>query len=234
MKCIVVGDIHSNWGHLNKLIDKKKPDYILQCGDFGWWPHMHGVAEKRRSGQPKAKPFNQFGIENHDTKVFWVSGNHENWDDLHCITDYTPLETQDGVTYCPFGTVLELQGKNILMVGGAESVDKEWRVEGQSWWRNEIISQEDMDNLPDCDIDVVISHTAPRNWVEAVNWGFTMKNSDPSTFALQLIFERYRPSQWFSGHFHHYLKTEIDDCVWTSLSCSGISCFGRWWEELKF
>ena len=153
-----------------------------------------------------------------DTKIFWIPGNHENWDDLNCITKDEPYETQDNVTYCPFGTVIEVNGLSILMCGGAESVDKEYRVEGVSWWRNEVITQEDMDNLPNCKIDIVISHTAPRNWIENVGWGWTNKQRDPSTFALQLVFEKYRPKKWFSGHFHKYSKCSIDGCEWVSLS----------------
>ena len=38
MKVLVVGDIHGDWGKLNSLLTVKRPDIVLQCGDFGWWP----------------------------------------------------------------------------------------------------------------------------------------------------------------------------------------------------
>jgi hypothetical protein len=223
---LIVGDIHGDWKYLNKLISKHHPYIILQCGDFGWWPHFHN----KTGLLPKKKKFNQFGIKNHDTKIFWIGGNHENWDDLSCITDYESIEIQDNITYCPFGTVIGLNGYSILMCGGAESTDREWRTEGIDWWRNEIISQEDMDNLPDCNIDIIISHTLPRNWIDNIGWKWTNRDRDPSSFALQLIFEKYKPKKWFAGHFHHYLNCKIDGCELTVLSMPGVH--DQWWVKL--
>ena len=50
----------------NNLINKKKPDIILVCGDFGWWPKFYPI--------DKLKP--------QDTKIYWCPGNHEDWWDL--------------------------------------------------------------------------------------------------------------------------------------------------------
>lgn len=37
---LVYGDLHGDWGALNRLISKKHPDIVLQCGDFGWFPRF--------------------------------------------------------------------------------------------------------------------------------------------------------------------------------------------------
>jgi len=221
---MVVGDLHGEWGELNTLINKRSPDIILQVGDFGWWSHFHG---KKGLGR-KGRIFDQFGIKPQDTKIFWIAGNHENWDDLNCITDDTPYEIQDNVTYCPFGTVIEIDGTNILMCGGAESTDKDGRTEGIDWWRSEIITQEEMDRLPDCRIDVVISHTIPRFFFESASWTwYHERYNDSSTYALQLIFTKYKPKKWYSGHFHHFHQQTINDCEWTSLSYP--RSLDQWW-----
>lgn len=225
MLTLMVGDIHGDWGSLNVLINKKSPDFIIQLGDFGWWPHFHN----KKGLLGKNKKFNQFGIKNKNTKIYWIPGNHENHSDLDCLTDYTPIEIQNGITYCPFGTVIELEGRKILCCGGAESIDKHLRTEGIDWWKNEIISQEDLDNLPDTDIDMIISHTAPRSFLKKAGW-FNEKFIDPSTFALDLILNRYKPKYWFSGHFHEYKKETIDYCEWTSLSMPNTG--DKWWKEL--
>ena len=227
MRVLVVGDLHSSWGALNTLINRKNPDVILQVGDFGWWPHFHG-----KTGLGKGI-FDQFGIKNHDTKIYWIGGNHENWNDLNCITDFTPIEIQDNITYCPFGTVLEIDGKTILCCGGAESIDKEHRTEGLSWWKNEVITQKEMDNLPDCDIDIVISHTIPRSFFDHAGWNWlNSRKNDPSTFALQLILTKYRPKKWFSGHFHTFFQKNIDGCKWTSLAMPALWEDEQWWINL--
>jgi len=231
MKTLIVGDIHGEWKHLNVLINRRKPDYILQLGDFGWWSHFHN----KTGLDSNNKRFNQFGIKNKHsngrTKIFWIPGNHENWDDLNCISQDEPVEIQNGITYCPFGTVLKLNNQNILCCGGAESTDKEYRTEGLDWWRSEIINQKEMDSLPDCKIDIVISHTIPRSFFKPAKWDwYTERVNDPSTFALQLILEKYKPQRWYSGHFHHFHKQKIKDCYWTGLSMAGIH--DTWWIEL--
>lgn len=234
---IICGDTHGNWANLNKLINQKKPKAIIIAGDYGWWPHFHGKfgLSKTLTGRPKK--FNQFGVKNKHsegvTKVFWIPGNHENWDDLKCITDYTPIEIQEDVTYCPFGTVLEIEGMNILCCGGAESIDKDYRIPGVSWWHEEVITQSDMDNLPECDIDIVVSHTVPRHFISlpSLDLANTVKLNDPSTMALQLIYHKYEPKRWYFGHFHRYMHTEYKGCEITGLSCESLG-IGRWWTKL--
>ena len=55
-------------------------------------------------------------------------------------------------------------------MGGAESHDKEWRV-GQEraggdkiWFAEERITEQDLRNLPDRQIDIIVSHAAPREF----------------------------------------------------------------------
>lgn len=38
MSIVVTGDIHGEFSKLNDLINKKRPELILCCGDFGYWP----------------------------------------------------------------------------------------------------------------------------------------------------------------------------------------------------
>jgi len=239
MKILVVGDTHAEWAPFNRLINRQRPDIVLQVGDYGWWPHCH---KKERLGR-RRKLFNQYGVRNHQdglkTKIYWCPGNHENWDSLDEL-GHDPVEVQEDIWYMPFGSLLELpDGRTVMFVGGANSIDASSRKEGYSWWRQEVISQEEMDRLPETEVDIIISHTVPRDWLYAnpclVN-GYIQseayaKYRDPSTFALQLIRERYQPKRWISGHFHYSLDAEIDGCLWTSLNCTYSN--DRWWIELE-
>lgn len=236
-KILVVSDIHGSWGILNELISKKQPDVILQVGDFGWWPHFH----KKKGLMPRGELYNQFGIKNRLNngglcQIYWLRGNHSCADDLNCLTpDYKPLEIQDGITYCPFGTVLTINGYNVLFCGGAESTDKQYRIEGVSWWRDEIITQKDMDHLPERDdIDVVLSHTIPRGFFPYMPINGERYN-DPSTMALQIVLEQYKPKSWASGHFHKFIKRRINlstgSCNWISLSIKETG--GTWWIDFN-
>ena len=149
---------------------------------------------------------------------------------MNCISKDEPVEIQDGITYCPFGTILEIEGVNVLCAGGAASTDSDQRTKGLDWWSEEVINQEEMDNLPDCKIDCVISHTIPRSFFKKAKWDWwTERVNDSSTFALQMILEKYKPSRWYSGHFHHFHQQKIDDCYWTGLAMPGQH--DNWWVK---
>jgi predicted phosphodiesterase len=235
MTTLIVGDIHGEWKELNILINRKKPNNIIQLGDWGWFPHYHN----KKGILPKNKIFNQFGIkniqQNHKTNIYWIRGNHDNVDDLWCLTENKPYEIQDGIIYCPFGTILNINDKNILCCGGGESIDKDMRIEGDSWWRKETIQLYEFDNLPDCKIDIVISHTIPLSFFNYFDKSFNSKLNDPSTKALENILNNYKPKEWYSGHFHHYIckdvKTTYGTCKWTSLSYPKST--EKWWCVLE-
>ena len=235
---LVTGDIHGDWGSLNTLINKKNPDIILQCGDFGWFPHLHDIAEINR------KRWNQYGIIAPHTKIYWCPGNHENWDSLDKISkdnDGMIHELSGNVFFCEFGAVLTLpEGETVLFVGGADSIDKYYRTEGVDWWRQETISESDFYKLPDKGIiDIVVSHTIPEYFIKEFPNEFPgtwltkdlgLKFEDPSCKALNQVFDRYKPAYWYSGHFHREMSGTYKNCKWQGLSAPG---FGdRWWTRL--
>jgi len=66
MKILIVGDIHNEFGRLNNLINKKKPEIVICCGDFGYWPEVKW-----------AKPLSNIKLQS-AKKLLWCDGNHEN------------------------------------------------------------------------------------------------------------------------------------------------------------
>ena len=53
------------------------------------------------------------------------------------------------IFYMPRGSVLSLSdGRNVLFMGGAESVDKRRRTPGYDWFKQELIRPQDLSNLP--------------------------------------------------------------------------------------
>lgn len=244
MKIVVCGDTHGDWGPLNTLINKTQPNILFVCGDFGWWVHCHNSTEFSGNG----KPWNQFGVKLPiNTKLFWCDGNHENFDDIEarckehgtCEPFEFEPEKMPGVFYCPRGSVVELpDGRNVLFMGGAESIDKARRIQGMSWWPQETITQSDLNDLPDCKIDIVISHTVPMKFIE--HPGFSLGRNDPwlaniirdpSVRALDAIFDQYKPKQWFAGHWHHYMFGNTEGCDWKVLGYVGGS--QKNWIELN-
>lgn len=75
----IVGDVHGEFGRLNAWVNKKRPEIILQCGDFGYWPRHISKREKKR-GEPIVPKI-------HDTKLYWIDGNHEDHWSLRGLED---------------------------------------------------------------------------------------------------------------------------------------------------
>ena len=137
-KTIVMGDVHGDHGRLNAFINKKQPKMILQCGDFGYWPRIKKEminGSLRDYPQPKVK----------DTKVYWADGNHE---DHWSLKNIESNEIWPNVFYMKRGSVLTLEdGRNVLFMGGAVSIDKHMRTAGHDWFPEETIDNNDFNNL---------------------------------------------------------------------------------------
>lgn len=213
-RIFTIGDTHAEWGRLNKWLSRHNyPDVVLQVGDFGWWPHYHNRAGLL-SGH---KLFDQYGIRNKNTKIFWCDGNHENHDDLQELVEKhgrVPIETSENIFYCPRGSVVTINNTNFLFFGGATSIDKARRVPGDSWWAGENISERDIYQIPDIKIDIVISHDAPAYFKLR---GFNNEH-DYNRKALNTIFDKYRPYRWMFGHYHCYQYGYTRGCKWHGLS----------------
>ena len=216
MKILITGDVHGYFGGLNTLINDKRPDLVICCGDFGYWPGIDGL------------DFN--GIKPQGSKILWCDGNHENhW----AIRDRKTDEIVKNVVYMPRGSVYTLNdGRTILFMGGADSIDKDQRTVGYDWFPEEVITQKDINDLPELKIDIVISHTCPLELVGEMR-GYREKDTEPSNHALSYILNRYNPGLWYYGHWHVYKEIWLRDTKFTALSCLPTHVgTGRWWSVL--
>lgn len=249
-KILVAGDLHCEWGSLNQLIAKKNPQIILQCGDFGWWPHIHNKRWPRKDNdiysqsgiRPRdTKIYNQFGIKNKETKIYWADGNHENHKDINLKVAENPNGPHEfagkNTFYQRRGSILTLpDGRNVLFFGGADSFDKNDRELDIDWWPEEIPTISDHDFMKsevskiNGKIDIVVSHTAPMVFVEQLGFkGVVEKMKDPTIDFLNFILNEYRPTLWYFGHFHKNMTGYNKGCRWHAMNtCQS----GGWWRVL--
>jgi hypothetical protein len=111
-----------------------------------------------------------------------------------------------------------------MFCGGAESIDKEWRIPGDTWWPQEIIIVQDMSRLPDpksVSVDWVISHTCPACFRVEKELGRSGKENDPSKQCLDRVFASFSPGRWWFGHYHDCRTGEHQGCRWTLLNMCG-------------
>ena len=228
---IVAGDFHGNFTYVNQLLNSNnKISMILQCGDFGWWPRFHGKTIVDNSG--RIVRWDNFGLKNHNKKIFWCPGNHEDWESLK---DLENNEVHPNVFYMKRGSILTLEdGRKVLFMGGGLSIDRKFRTERGAdfgWFWEETISQKDIEELPDEKIDIIISHTAPKEFKLKDYHDDAWYPTDPSRKALDYLLEKYKPRLWYFGHMHKFQTGRRNNTEWIGLSAIG---FGdRWWIPLK-
>ena len=206
---MVIGDVHGRFGDMNSLLNKKKPEIVLQLGDFGYWPrfanHVDKFGNKIKITEPKAGK----------AKIYWCDGNHE---DHHSLKN-APLDGQlwPNVFYQRRGSTITLpDGRVVLFMGGAESVDKQYRTEGKTWFPEESITQADIDAIPTGKIDIIVSHTCPMEFEMQSMFGNHPERG--SRMALSIILEKVQPKEWFFGHWHQRVVGDYYGIRWTALN----------------
>ena len=234
-RIMVVGDIHGDFLFLNKLIKEKKPDLLISCGDFGWWPKCHDT-EGMISSPTTSRTWKLFGaIENGDCKILFAPGNHEDWDALDKIEASGNTEVMPNIFYMPRGSVYTLEdGRNILFFGGAESIDKARRTQGVSWFPQEVATQKDIFLLDKIKhkIDIVVSHTCPTLFSQ-MDAEFPEKMKDPTRRILDYILTTFKPELWVFGHYHTFLEGNSMECRFTCLDMFREYCCWKWLENVS-
>lgn len=217
-KVLVTGDIHNEFGKLNEIINVKRPDLIICCGDFGYWPKW----VKYGSAAPIEN------IKTHGAKLLFCDGNH---DDHWSLRDREKDELAPNIFYMPRGSTYELDdGRTILFMGGADSIDKNMRVLGRDWFPEEVITYSNLHNLPEIKIDIFITHTCPAELVLDMLKFYPEKKFEPSNEALSELWKMYEPKLWIFGHWHYYKHGSLFGTEWYALSYPRQGT--RWWMWL--
>ncbi len=131
----------------------------------------------------------------------------------------------------PRGSTYTLpDGRVIMFMGGGDSIDKQFRKVGVDWFPEEIITQKDLNDLPDIKVDIFITHTCPVELVNDLKTNYPEKDMEPSNHALSELWKIYKPKLWFFGHWHQYLDVKM---MGTQCYCLSAPGFGdQWWMWL--
>ena len=152
---------------------------------------------------------------------FCIHGNHEGrpWESP---ADYKLVPWHGGLVYreekypnilfAKDGEIYDFNGKSVMPIGGAGTVNKEYRIRhGLQWFASEqpddTIKQfvEQQLEKAGWKIDIIFSHTVPIK--AEPTWAFKPRK-EPITVDkgteewLQTIYERLDFSEWFAGHYH--------------------------------
>lgn len=230
----ITGDTH---GHIDswKLVNKKftthseltKNDYVIIAGDFGCCWFGGKDVENTNVGYI-IPPSHSSKVGKDDALLDWfeaksyttlfVDGNHEN----HKLLNTFPVEEWNGglihrirpsVIHLMRGQVYEIAGKKFFTMGGAQSMDKEYRKEDVSWWEEELPSEVELqiavNNLEKhkWKVDYVISHCCGNNILYRIEGHNSQR--DCLTDFFMYVDKQLEYKMWYFGH--HHIDRQIGD-----------------------
>lgn len=203
MKITFIGDTHTRFYHIREILNMDN-DMIISTGDFGYWPCVIDIQNAL------------YFMSRQNKRLYFCDGNHENhW----ALNELYNNDIVNNVLYMKRGKVITINGKNILFMGGANSVDKNSRKIGIDWFPEEVISEKDIYSIPDnIKIDIVVSHTCPEEFFNKLQMKYHYEDNDPSRKALSFILDMYKPKLWVFGHFHMYQEGRFKDTSWVCLN----------------
>lgn len=154
---VVFGDWHGDSlyakNQLEDTFNTIMPDAYLHVGDFGVWPNSSFL--KRTNDL----------LRKQNRELFFVDGNHE---DFNIISNFEKDDrgfgrVRSNIFHIPRGHTWSWGGKTLMGLGGATSIDRQFRVKGQSWFLEENISDEEYAKAMSAgNVDVLITHDAPK------------------------------------------------------------------------
>lgn len=215
----LTGDTHGNFMRIERFCEQcetSREDVMIILGDAGI--NYDGGIRDCVTKQFLAKlPITLFCIHgNHERRPYTIDGYREmSWNGgiVYCEEEYPNL------LFAKDGELFDLDGHTAIVIGGAYSIDKEFRLAcGYGWWPDEQPSDEvkqyverQLERLA-WRIDLVLSHTTPLKYVpiEVFLPGIDQRTVDRSTeIWLDHIEDRLDYRRWYCGHFH--TEKEIDN-----------------------
>ena len=196
----IMGDTHGFFKVFHELkklapVNRNIPMIFIHVGDFGYWPgHMDSY--------PKDFPW----------PIYFIEGNHEYYPWIRTHREEI-TEVRNNLFYVPRGTTMEINGKTFGFIGGAFSPDKMQRKEEIDWWRDEEVTDNDIQKLMDKKIDVLVTHTPPANVIlrnfgplNISYWDLPVGTVDYSALRIEKLWGALGQPQMFCGHMHRIVQ----------------------------
>lgn len=208
----ITGDTHGRFSRLSHL-HQTDDDMIIILGDTGINYYLNDK-------DSKLKDF----LYMYKIKLFCIQGNHEERPEN--IKTYKEKEMFGGkvfveekypyIIFAKNGECYKIGDKDILVIGGAYSVDKDYRLNnGYRWFKDEQLTakekKEILEKYSGKHIDIILSHTCPLKYEPKETFFKFVDQSkvDKSMEKfLDIVENRIDYDKWYCGHYH--IEKKID------------------------
>lgn len=208
----ITGDTHRDFQRVRQFCNLEhttQKDILIILGDAGI-NYIGDGLDDRCKNELKELPIT----------LFCVHGNHERRPST--LKGYKLSKFHGGLVYeekrypnilfAKDGEVYDFDGNKCIVIGGAYSVDKYYRLsKGYLWFADEQPSDETKQQVESKletvgrKIDIILSHTCPLKYVptETLSPNIDQSTVDVSTEKwLDSIEDSTQYSKWYCGHYH--------------------------------
>ena len=210
-KFYITGDTHGNFNRIDyfcQRFETSKEDILCILGDAGINYYLN-----------KKDYMLKQVLQDMPITFFCIHGNHE--ERPFNISTYITKKWNGGIVYyeeefpnilfAKDGEIYNINGKSILVIGGAYSVDKEYRLlKGWSWFKDEqpnkeIVKYIEKQITKQRYFDIVLTHTCPigteprHMFLPFIDQSKVDKTTE---LLLQRIADWITFDNWYFGHFH--------------------------------
>ena len=217
MKLGIIGDVHGSTSWTKAAITRLATHgvkHLIQLGDFG-------IGLASRSFIPEVDAY----LEHHGLEMTVVPGNH---DDYHVVNEVAPGWLSEHI-FLPYrGMTSSFDGKHVMYLGGAPSVDRTWRQRRMRnphsqniWWPEEALTAADEVYAIQAGtaepVDFMFTHDAP--YARAIDkqiagnpLGFEYRDLEYAREGrdrMTRIVAAIRPKVLFHGHYHFKVRANL-------------------------
>lgn len=219
------GDTHGQIGHFSDDVMSgestwTQEDILIVTGDFGYvfMGEHNYISEKNNLDTLARKPYT----------ILFVDGNHEGFPFLKQYSEEirygaSVRRIRNNIFWLQRGYVYSIEGRTFFVMGGAYSVDREFRQQHfestgeEIWFKEELPNREEFNrattSLNACGrkVDYVITHTAPTSIILRLTKSLPEVHEMELTGFLDWVYHEVQFRKWFFGHFH--VDQVINDAV---------------------
>lgn len=212
---LITGDTHGRNCERLRNIRDDMPEYapeetaVIILGDVGFCYYLDSF-DRHHKKEASRYGYTIYCVRgNHEARPSEELGMHLIYDDFVGGTVWIEDEFPLIRYFCAWG-IYKILGRKTLVIGGAYSIDKFYRLQnGWRWFENEQLTQHEMTacmkNVKGREFDLILSHTLPYNYLPTDMFLKTVNQStvdNTMEIWLQELSQAIEWKIWLGGHFH--------------------------------